>query len=630
MDLAFYNGKLYAGVQTEHFPTVGGSVGEVWRYDGNKLWTRVKTGLGNSAVALEVYKDETGAPALFVATNTMAIKYCSVCDGTPADWVDVAQGSGTGFRSGYVTSAALCGEPELFLGELNTDDFWRFTWNTGLVEIDTQSGSCIWDFAEYDSDYDTGHLYAGAWAGNGGPVYRTEPDFLCDQLRSSLPRVDFTVNYAQNNNNRGVNVWALETFGGTAIPKAKLYAGGGVDRNGARLWSFDGHEWSLVFAHPDSTTNNEGVSALVAHQGRLFVGLGLPDGYYAGDGIAEVWVSTDGILFEIASLPDQFGGGVQCFLSAGTSGDCNGNGVPDECDIANSTSEDCNGNGIPDECEMDCNNNNVPDDCDVDPSDPDGNGLVSPDCNINGISDECEPDCQPNGVADDCDIANGTSHDWNYDGIPDECQILGAAIYVDENALLSPHDGSDWDHAYLTLQEGLADARANPEKVFIFVADGVYEPDDGTGQPGNRSLSFDLVNGFAMVGGFAGSGAADPFERQPQALEPLGHASVLSGDLLKNDQPGFVNNADNSYHVVTAGSTVTGSIILDGFFIVGGNADGYEGGGGLSFRGGTSHEVSKSCRIVGHRRSDHPGRSLGSGDAQGSSAGARTDHGGSQ
>lgn len=182
MDLAFYNGKLYAGVQTEHFPTVGGSVGEVWRYDGNKLWTRVKTGLGNSAVALEVYKDETGAPALFVATNTMAIKYCSVCDGTPADWVDVAQGSGTGFRSGYVTSAALCGEPELFLGELNTDDFWRFTWNTGLVEIDTQSGSCIWDFAEYDSDYDTGHLYAGAWAGNGGPVYRTEPDFLCDQL----------------------------------------------------------------------------------------------------------------------------------------------------------------------------------------------------------------------------------------------------------------------------------------------------------------------------------------------------------------------------------------------------------------------------------------------------------------
>lgn len=31
--------------------------------------------------------------------------------------------------------------------------------------------------------------------------------------------------------------------------------------------------------------------------------------------------------------------------------DCNGNGIPDECDIENGTSEDCNGNGSPDECE---------------------------------------------------------------------------------------------------------------------------------------------------------------------------------------------------------------------------------------------------------------------------------------
>ncbi|MBX3394161.1 MAG: hypothetical protein KF841_02215 [Phycisphaerae bacterium] len=31
--------------------------------------------------------------------------------------------------------------------------------------------------------------------------------------------------------------------------------------------------------------------------------------------------------------------------------DCNGNGIPDECDIADMTSADCNENGIPDECE---------------------------------------------------------------------------------------------------------------------------------------------------------------------------------------------------------------------------------------------------------------------------------------
>ena len=32
-------------------------------------------------------------------------------------------------------------------------------------------------------------------------------------------------------------------------------------------------------------------------------------------------------------------------------GDCNGNGIPDECDIADGTSLDCNGTGRPDECE---------------------------------------------------------------------------------------------------------------------------------------------------------------------------------------------------------------------------------------------------------------------------------------
>jgi len=33
-------------------------------------------------------------------------------------------------------------------------------------------------------------------------------------------------------------------------------------------------------------------------------------------------------------------------------GDCNGNGVPDECDISDGTSNDCNDNGTPDDCEI--------------------------------------------------------------------------------------------------------------------------------------------------------------------------------------------------------------------------------------------------------------------------------------
>ncbi|UCC29985.1 MAG: exo-alpha-sialidase [Phycisphaerales bacterium] len=72
--------------------------------------------------------------------------------------------------------------------------------------------------------------------------------------------------------------------------------------------------------------------------------------------------------------------------------DCNGNGVPDECDMRDGTSADCNENGIPDECDIlgggnhDCNGNNSP---------------------------------------DVCDIASGISRDRLFngpDGIPDECQ----------------------------------------------------------------------------------------------------------------------------------------------------------------------------------------------------------------
>ncbi len=65
-------------------------------------------------------------------------------------------------------------------------------------------------------------------------------------------------------------------------------------------------------------------------------------------------------------------------------------------------STDCNGNGIPDECEPDCNSNGVADSCDI-------AGGTSKDCNTNGIPDEC-------------DIASGRSHDVNLNSVPDECE----------------------------------------------------------------------------------------------------------------------------------------------------------------------------------------------------------------
>jgi len=128
-----------------------------------------------------------------------------------------------------------------------------------------------------------------------------------------------------------------------------------------------------------------------------------------------------------------FGYPLTVFLLRGMgpfSSDCNGNGVPDECDVpppmgnceGPDCSEDCQPNGIPDECEPDCQPNGRPDDCDI------ASG-TSPDCNGNGIPDECDiadatsPDCNNNYIPDECDIAAGTSPDCNGNGVPDECDI---------------------------------------------------------------------------------------------------------------------------------------------------------------------------------------------------------------
>jgi len=135
--------------------------------------------------------------------------------------------------------------------------------------------------------------------------------------------------------------------------------------------------------------------------------------------------------------------------------DCNGNGVPDDWDLLQGTSADCNNNGLPDDCEEDCNGNGVPDDCDIDPTDPDGNGLVSADCNGNNWPDECDLavpppfgslDCNNNGLPDECDIAgclgDPACGDCNGNGVPDACDIAsGISVDADANGIPDECEG---------------------------------------------------------------------------------------------------------------------------------------------------------------------------------------------
>lgn len=145
----------------------------------------------------------------------------------------------------------------------------------------------------------------------------------------------------------------------------------------------------------------------------------------------------------------------------------------------------------------------------------------------------------------------------------------GQVIYVDIDAPGPTHDGSGWANAYNHLQDALADANVSGDN--IWVAQGIYKPDANTTNPigsGDRVATFQLLNGVALKGGYAGFGQPDSNARNIELFE-----TILSGDINTSDV-----DTDNSYHVVT-GSEVDANAIISGFTITAGNADGSEGGG---------------------------------------------------
>jgi len=138
-----------------------------------------------------------------------------------------------------------------------------------------------------------------------------------------------------------------------------------------------------------------------------------------------------------------------------------------------------------------------------------------------------------------------------------------SVIYVDKTASGS-NDGSSWDNAFLSLQDGLDAAGADDQ---IWVAQGIYTPTLETNPGDARSVRFTLVDGVEIYGGFNGTESLLD-ERDFEKYE-----TILSADLDGNDN-GPSNRSENSYHVVSSGAGISEDTILDGFTIRDGNADG--------------------------------------------------------
>ncbi|MGY6554357.1 MAG: S8 family serine peptidase [Wenzhouxiangella sp.] len=114
--------------------------------------------------------------------------------------------------------------------------------------------------------------------------------------------------------------------------------------------------------------------------------------------------------------------------------------------------------------------------------------------------------------------------------------------------------GASWANAFTDLQDALR-VRNNCE---IWVAAGIYRP---SADPLDRDASFQLKNGVAVYGGFAGT------ETNRNQRNWIANSTILSGDINNNG-----TLAGNSFTVVT-GSGTDNSAVLDGFTVTGGNAD---------------------------------------------------------
>jgi hypothetical protein len=152
--------------------------------------------------------------------------------------------------------------------------------------------------------------------------------------------------------------------------------------------------------------------------------------------------------------------------------------------------------------------------------------------------------------------------------------------YVNAGLSTGQDDGTSWADAFQGsngLQAALAAAVAGDQ---VWAAQGSYKPTTGA----TRSISFVLRNGVEIYGGFAGT------ETSLGQRDFVAHVTILTGDL--NDDDGSSAFADNSYHVLDAGTT-NASAVIDGFHVRGGNANstvGFEdcGGGILCVLGATT------------------------------------------
>lgn len=183
-------------------------------------------------------------------------------------------------------------------------------------------------------------------------------------------------------------------------------------------------------------------------------------------------------------------------------------------------------------------------------------------------------------VVDDC----GNSSQCTAD-VEVSSAVAGGVLFVDKDAYYGDNDGSSWEDAFTDLSQALNRAGCAGGPIEIWVAQGTYKPDGGTG---DRYRSFVLGSHIKVYGGFAGG------ETELGQRDRVANPVILSGEL---GQPGI---SDNSLHVMVSNESV--GAVLDGVTITRGNANvdaSNASAGGLLLHG--SSPLIRNCRFVDNR-----------------------------
>ena len=154
-------------------------------------------------------------------------------------------------------------------------------------------------------------------------------------------------------------------------------------------------------------------------------------------------------------------------------------------------------------------------------------------------------------------------------GFADTRAAQATTVYVNQSAV-GQNNGQSWADAFTILQSALDAAISGDE---IWVAQGTYKPTSEYGVGSDRYKHFEMRNGVAIYGGFAG------MESERSQRDWKKHQTILSGDI------GNEGNTDDNCYNVFCNYNIDGTAVLDGFTITAGNANGgmvpYCEGGGM-------------------------------------------------